>query len=363
MIFNTQNIRDKIIIRADASVQIGTGHVMRCIALAQTWQQRGGDVTFLSHCESEALRQRIIDEGFDFIPVEKFHPDHSDLNQTLNVMKRHALCALRSAPCWLVVDGYHFTQDYHKTIRENGHKLLVIDDLAHLEHYHADIVLNQNIHAPKLNYSCDKDTVQLLGCDYTMLRKEFLKYRNWNRQIPEKAKKILVMMGGSDPDNVTLRVIKILNNLDVSDLEVKVVVGPSNPHKEILKNVTLYAPCHMLCVENARNMPELMVWSDMAVTAAGSTCWELAFMGVPSITVVTFGNQQDVAKGLEMAKIFKTVGWCKAMNNDVLATELLTLMEDKKLREEKIRLGQQLIDGKGTKKIIFALSEQRGLKY
>jgi UDP-2,4-diacetamido-2,4,6-trideoxy-beta-L-altropyranose hydrolase len=363
VISNTQNKCDKIFIRADASVQIGTGHIMRCIALAQTWQEGGGDVTFLSHCENKALRQRIINEGFDFIPVKKFHPDHSDLIQTLNIMKRYAPSTQRSAPCWLVVDGYHFTQNYHKTIRENGYKLLVIDDLAHLEHYHADIVLNQNIHAPKLNYSCDKDTVQLLGCDYIMLRKEFLKYRNWNRQIPEKAKKILVMMGGSDPDNVTLRVIKILNSLDIFDLEVKVVVGPSNPHKKILKNITLSAPCRMLCVENVRNMSKLMVWSDMAVTAAGSTCWELAFMGVPAITIVTVENQQDVAKGLEMVKIFKTVGWCKAMNNDVLATELLTLMEDKKLREEKSRLGLQLIDGKGTKKIIFALSEQHALKY
>ena len=358
-----------LIIRADATTRIGTGHIMRCIALAQAWQDQGGDVTFLSHCDSEALHQRIIDEGFEFIPIEKPHPDPSDLNQTLKYLEGSALCFLRSAPrsmphaLWLVLDGYHFTPDYQKAIRENGYRLLVIDDMAHLDHYQADILLNQNIHASNLHYSCDRDTVKLLGCEYVLLRREFLKYKGWEREIPDKATKILVTLGGADPDNVTLKVIEALNMLNTPDIEVKIVVGPSNPHKELLKNTMLHASCTMLCVENASNMPELMAWSDMAVTAAGSTCWELTFMSVPSITVVTSGNQQDVAKGLEKAGIFKTVGWGKEMNKVVLATELATLVQDKSLREKKSRLGRQLINGKGAKNIVYALTEQRALKH
>ncbi len=347
-----------LIIRADATTRIGTGHIMRCIALAQAWQDRGGDVTFLSHCDSEALRQRIIDEGFDFINIEKPCPDPNDLSFTLDMLSAisHQLSA--TSP-WLALDGYHFTPDYQKVIRENGYKLLVIDDMAHLAHYHADILLNQNIHASSLNYSCDKDTVKLLGCEYVLLRREFLKYKDWKREIPEKAKKILVTMGGADPDNVTLKIIKALNSLNDSDLKVKIIAGPANPNINTLEKELHLSPfnCELLC--GVSNMPELMAWSDMAVTAAGSTCWELAFMGVPSITVVISGNQQDVASGLDRAKIFKTVGLYKKISKDILIMDLTTLMQDKELREKKSRLGRQLIDGKGSKNVVCVLAEQR----
>ena len=146
-------------LRTDGGSRIGTGHVMRCIALAQAWQEQGGNVTFLSHCDSIILRQRIIDEGFDFMPIEKPCPHPDDLTQTLNVLKRHAPCLPRgilaqwntnSIPSrrrlfhwgpmpdalWLALDGYHFTPAYQKAIKQNGYKLLVIDDMAHLDHYH-----------------------------------------------------------------------------------------------------------------------------------------------------------------------------------------------------------------------------------
>jgi spore coat polysaccharide biosynthesis predicted glycosyltransferase SpsG len=196
-------MKQNLIIRADADAHMGTGHIMRCIALAQAWQERGGDVTFLSHCDSEALRKRVIDEGFDFIPIEKPHPDSYDLGHTLKILEQFKIQNSKFKT-WFVIDGYHFTPHYQKAIRENGYKLLVIDDMAHLDHYHADILLNQNIHASSLHYSCDRDTVKLMGCEYVLLRKEFLKYKDCKREIPEKAKKILVTMGGADPDNVTL---------------------------------------------------------------------------------------------------------------------------------------------------------------
>ncbi len=163
-------------LRTDGGPRIGTCHVMRCIALAQAWQEQGGNVTFPSHCDSANLKQRIIDEDFDFINIEKPCPHPDDLTQTLNVLKSHAPCLPR-LPCrwgpsywggilaqwntnsipsgrrlfhwgsmphalWLALDGYHFTSDYQKAIRENGYRLLVIDDMAHLDHYHADILLN-----------------------------------------------------------------------------------------------------------------------------------------------------------------------------------------------------------------------------
>ena len=364
----------KLIIRADANTRIGTGHVMRCIALAQAWQERGGAVIFLSYCDNEALQQRIIDEGFDFIPIEKPHPDPYDLNRTLEILGQFKIQNSKFKT-WVVIDGYHFTPDYQKAIRENGYKLLVIDDMAHLNHYHADILLNQNIHASSLQYSCDRDTVKLLGCEYILLRREFLKYKDWRREIPDKAKKILVTMGGSDPDNVTLKVINALNSLNDPALEVKVVAGPSNPNKEILINAMRHvypveseghstgASCTMCLVQNVKGMSELMAWADVAVSAGGSTCWEMAFMGLPSLIITVADNQAGIAEGLDKASAAIDSGWHENISIKQCVQALKEILQDKNKRSCFSEQGQNLVNGKGRQKIIRAmLAEQIKLR-
>ena len=338
-----------VIIRVDTDARIGTGHVMRCIALAQAWQDQGGDVTFLSCCDSGPLHQRIIEEGFNFVSIEKPHPDPNDLKKTLSILSNS------TNTTWIVVDGYHFTPDYQKAIRENGYRLLVIDDMAHLDHYHADILLNQNIHASSLHYSCDKDTVQFLGKEYAMLRREFLKYRNWKRQISEKAKKILATLGGTDSNNVTLKVIRALNMLSNPDIEVKIVVGPSNPHKELLKNAMLHAPCSMLCVEITRSMPELMAWADVAISAGGSTCWEMAFMGLPSLIITLADNQDGIAEGLGKAGAGIDLGWHENISIKQCSQALKEILQNKNKRSSFSEQGQKLVNGKGCQKVIKAM--------
>jgi UDP-2,4-diacetamido-2,4,6-trideoxy-beta-L-altropyranose hydrolase len=343
-----------LIIRADASVQIGMGHVMRCIALAQVWQDQGGDVTFLSYCDSEALRQRIIDEGFDLIPIEKPHPDPHDLSYTLDVFEQLKTqnSELRT---WVVIDGYHFTPHYHEAIRENGYRLLVIDDMAHLDHYHADILLNQNIHASSLHYSCDRDTVKLLGCEYVLLRKEFLKYKGWRREIPEKAKKILVTMGGADPDNVTLKVIRALNSLNDPYLEVKIVAGPANPNINNLERELYLLPFTFHLLANVSNMPELMAWADVAISAGGSTCWEIAFMGLPSLIITLADNQDGIAEGLGEAGAGIDLGWHENISIKQCTKALKEILQDKNKMSRLSEQGQKLVNGKGSQKVIKAM--------
>jgi UDP-2,4-diacetamido-2,4,6-trideoxy-beta-L-altropyranose hydrolase len=361
-----------LIIRADADTRMGTGHIMRCIALAQAWQDQGGDVTFLCNCESEALRQRIIDEGFNFIPIDKPHPYPYDLNRTLEILGQFKIQNSKFKT-WVVIDGYHFTPDYQKAIRENGYKLLVIDDIAHLDHYQADILLNQNIYASSLHYSCDRDTIKLLGCEYVLLRREFLKYKNWKREIPDKAKKILVTMGGSDPDNITLRVIRALNSLKDPALEVKIVAGPSNPNKEILINAMRHvypveseghstgAPCPMLCVENASNMPGLMAWADMAVSAGGSTCWELAFMGLPSLIIAVADNQAGIAEWLNKACASINLGRHDKVSTDHIAGVLSSFVQSSDKRRNMSQIGMSLVDGMGATRVVKEMQQQENM--
>jgi len=346
-----------LFIRADANTKIGTGHIMRCIALAQAWQDRGGDAIFLSNCESEVLHQRIVDEGFDFIYVEKSHPDPYDLGQTLEIVKQFKIQNSKFKT-WLVLDGYHFTPDYQTAIRENGYKLMVIDDMNHLQYYHANILLNQNINnASSLPYFCDRDTVKRLGCEYVLLRREFLKYKDWKRKIPDKAKKILVTMGGADPDNVTLKVIEAVKLLSDPSLEVKVLIGPSNPHVSELRNVMRHASCAMLCVENAYNMPELMAWADIAISAGGSTCWEMAFMGLPTILIVTADNQEGIAAGLDEMGAANSLGWFSEVSVLNISRSLNCICQDHRMREMMSLRGNKLIDGNGTSRVINVMKD------
>lgn len=338
-------------IRADADSKIGTGHIMRCIALGQAWQDRGGKVAFLSHCESEVLHHRILDEGFEFVPIDKPHPDPQDLKQVFKQLETRN----SELETWLVLDGYHFTQDYQKAIRNGKVHLLVIDDTNHLSHYHADILLNQNIHATKLAYHCGEDTTLLLGTRYLLLRREFLKYKDWKRGMSDRAKKIMVTFGGSDPDNVTLKVIKALNSLGDPTLEVKIVAGPANTNISSLEKEIHHSPFAIHLLSSPSNMPELMTWADIAISAGGSTCWELAFMGLPNIITVIADNQRGIAEELGNEGAVINCGWHEDITLKQYVQTLKEIVQDKGKRSSLAEQGKKLVDGNGARRIIRAM--------
>ena len=339
-----------LIIRADANAHIGTGHLMRCLALAQTWKDCGGEVAFITTCQSTALLQRLSDEGFQIVTVEQSYPDLADWETTSQVLIEHP-------DAWVVLDGYHFGESYQQRVKEAGHRLLVIDDMAHLEHYYADIVLNQNLHAEQLHYCCEPYTQLLLGTQYVLLRREFLKWQSWQREIPKVARKLLVTLGGGDPDNVTLKVIRALEQVDVDELEAVVVVGASNPHFRELQSAICNLRSAIRLVQNVTNMPGLMAWADVAVSAGGSTCWEMAFMGLCSLILVTAENQRAVAAGLHERGVAVSLGWWEKVRDQEVAELLASLTEDATKSAEMSQLGRQLIDGQGLKRILAVMEE------
>lgn len=339
-------------IRADAGSKIGIGHVMRCIALAQAWQDQGGGVTFISHCETEQLRQKIKHEGFHLIPVERAFPDSVDLESTLQILKKIQKFEPED---WFVLDGYHFTTDYQKAIYEAGVNLLVIDDMNHLSSYVADIILNQNSHAQHLMYNCDKSTTLLKGTSYMFLRREFLKYRIVNRVIPRLAKKILVSLGGSDPDNVTLKIIESIQHMNEKGLVTNVVVGPASKHKERLRSVLESSgqAFHMLI--NPPNMVDLMADADLAISAGGGTYWELAYMGVPCIMFILAENQRCGAEELARSGAVMNLGWPNLLSCNDIAMAINSMIISKNKREEMSKKGQAMIDGNGASLTINAM--------
>lgn len=350
----------RLIVRADASTQIGAGHIMRCLALAQAWQDNGGRVVFLSHCENEAWRRRITAEGCDLIHMENSHPHPEDLRRTLECLECAALDTMPGASGWVVVDGYHFGATYQEALKQAGARLLCLDDYGHAAHYSADLVLNQNISANEELYrNREFYTRLLLGPRYALLRREFRLWRGWSRTIPEVARKVLVTMGGTDPANVTLKVVEALKAIGDPQLEVRIVVGSGNPNLEVLESALLSAPCPMRLLKDVTDMPALMAWADLAVSAGGSTCWELAFMGLPPITITFADNQQPVADMLNKRGMVINLGGHESVTPGQLAETLASALHSRDKRMMMSAAGQALVDGEGADRVCKLMKDSR----
>jgi len=338
--------KSSLVIRADADAHIGTGHLMRCLALAQVLKDSGGKVIFVTACQHEGLIQRLQDEGFDLHLLDHPYPDHGDWDYTKTILTAYP-------DAWVVVDGYHFDEIYQQQVKKTGHKLLVIDDMAHLKHYYADIVLNQNLHAGQLHYSCEPYTRLLFGTRYVLLRGEFFAWRGWKREIPEVAQRVLVTLGGGDPENHTLKVIQALQKVDIPGLEVTVVIGISNPHADVLEVASMQSRVPIRLIHDAKNMPELMAWADLAVSASGITSWELAFMGLPSLVLVLANNQHPIAQRMEELGAIINLGRPEDISNAFVAQTIKQFIISGEQRKKITRRAQKVVDGYGCARVMM----------
>lgn len=339
---------ERILIRADGSTQIGTGHVMRCLALAQGWQRGGGQAIFVQAHSTPALENRLRLEGIEMMRVKVVPGSEEDAAQT-------AQQARACEAAWVVADGYRFGDRWQRQIKAAGLRLLLLDDHAHAEYYSADMVLNQNLNADASLYAAREPYTQLLlGTRYAQIRREFLAWADAPREFPPVARSVLVTLGGSDPKNVTSKVLEALIRLP--DLNGTVVVGGSNPHyDQLAASASRHGPRIRLERDSSR-MAELMAQADFAVAAAGSTTWEMAFMGLPGLLIVVADNQRQPAKDLAEAGLFANLGEPESLMVEQLADHLSRLARDPGLRRTMSRKARVLVDGLGPERVSQALS-------
>lgn len=333
-----------MLIRADASVGIGTGHVMRCLALAQAWRDRGGSVEFTARALPEALEKRLESEGIRCLRLSEPTGGAGDARHTAEFVAA-------SGAAWAVVDGYRFGATYRRTLRQSGVRLLFFEDVCG-ERSQADAVLNPGVHTDSGTApGVDERPRLLLGASYAPLRREFRAFRGWTRPLESPAKRILVTLGGSDPGNATSLVLGAVGRLKAGGLQIRAVVGPANPHRAALEREVRGAPCDIRLEDPSVGMPELMAWADLAITAAGSTCWELAFMGVPMVTVVLAENQRLIDQSLSASGAAVSVGRLEDLEPHVLAGVVEALISSDGDRLRMSRRGRALVDGLGAERV------------
>lgn len=293
----------KIVFRTDSALQIGSGHVMRCLTLADELRQRGADILFVCREHTGNLISLIESKGYPVVRLPKaeieFIPLPEDVAHAawLGVSWQQDAVETVNAiagdkPDWIIIDHYAIDRRWEQMIRPHVGKIMMIDDLADRPH-DCDLLLDQNLYqAMETRYvglvpePCHK----LLGPKYALLRPEFAAARKILRQRDGQIRRVLVFFGGVDPTNETEKALLALAGIGERKFAIDVVVGVSNPNKEKIFEACLkMSSTTFHCQVN--NMAELIANADLALAAGGSTMWERCFLKVPAIVCITADNQ------------------------------------------------------------------------
>ncbi|MEX0716125.1 MAG: UDP-2,4-diacetamido-2,4,6-trideoxy-beta-L-altropyranose hydrolase [Planctomycetaceae bacterium] len=337
--------KTSLLIRADAGTRMGTGHVMRCLALAQAWQDAGGIAVLASAELPDALAERCRSENVQVVAIDAAAGSADGANRTCEL-------AREIGANWIVLDGYQFPAEFRAAIKSAGLSLLWIDDLGTDEPPHADIILNQNLHADESLYPRRRESTKpLLGPRYALLRREFRPWRDWSRPASSTTRKLLVTLGGSDPDDHTTRVLEALREVPLTEWQVEVVLGPGNPHRDSLLAAAERCPFPVRILERVRDMSRLMREADAAIAACGSTCWELLFFDVPTAAVAIADNQLPSANRLADQKLMTIIG----ARRDDLAGELREFFTNLPTKAGSTTNRPRLVDGRGAQRAVRAL--------
>lgn len=367
----------KVIFRADASLQIGTGHVMRCLTLADALAAQGAECQFICREHHGNLIEQIRNKGHiaHALPIQppvgasslaieptaaKHEPAHS---QWLGATQEQdaADCALILAevkPDWLIVDHYALDAHWENQLKPYYRQLLVIDDLADRPHQ-CDLLLDQTFGRNGEDYRAlvPASCRLLCGSQYALLRPEFAALRAYSlqRRANPQLRQLLITMGGVDKDNATGQVLEALRGcLLPAQCQITVVMGATAPWLTEVSRQAQSMPWPTKVMGGVSDMARLMADSDMAIGAAGATSWERCCLGLPTIMLVLAGNQHKVAQGLELAGAVQVLKDPQEIL-DRLPVLLNGLLSSPSLQAEMCEAAARIADGRGVATVILNL--------
>lgn len=327
----------RVLIRTDASVPIGSGHLMRCITLADQLCSAGIEVTFACYDDLDGSAAQILDNRYRIIRLDEPQPDtlpggSADL---------------------LIVDHYGIDHIWHQAMRPFVKHLMVIDDLANRP-LNCDLLLNQNIHASAATYRplVPEHCITLLGPRYTLLRPEFCHLAP-HTQTRSSLKRLLLCFGGSDPCHLTETALKELAD---SPMMIDVVIGAGNNRNRAIKTL-----CHAnqkrwtLHVQTTA-MATLMAHADLAIGAGGSSHWERCLLGLPALVVTVADNQVESTRLLHEQGACQWLGNADDLRAGTIRHAVEQLMHNPQRLQQMSRIATEVVpqDG-GTPKIVKAI--------
>jgi UDP-2,4-diacetamido-2,4,6-trideoxy-beta-L-altropyranose hydrolase len=362
-----------IAFRADASLEIGTGHVMRCLSVADRLRELGHHSIFLCRELPGDLRQAVRVAGHELFSLPA--PKSEDMDRAKANPVRHGLwlatdlttdarqCATALAGRHidaLVVDHYALHSSWETAARSWATRIAVIDDLADRDH-DCDLLLDQNLRAGQEQAHrahLPNRALLLLGPRYALLRQEFAEKKAAVAERQGGLHRLLVFMGGADPGNETSKAIEAVLASGLA-LEVDVVLGGSNPHKENIRQQLVGRPAFRLH-ENISYMARLMAEADLGLGCGGATTWERCCLGLPSLLIAVAFNQEEVSRMADLVRVAVYLGPAAEVGAEKIAGALRSLAEKPGLLREISTNCLQLVDGRGVERFVSALLESPG---
>lgn len=319
----------KIVFRVDASVEIGIGHLMRCLTLARQLKLHGMKCSFICSDAPGNMNAYIRDYGFHVDSIPQKTVESGWLNEAADVLASIQQMSADGCMDMMVIDHYQLDAKFEKAMRVCAKKIMVIDDLANRTH-DCDILLDQNYYRDQETRYANLVPIHcnmLLGPSHVLLREEFHACRSTLRKRDGTVRKVLIFFGGSDTTNQTARVLVEMNDARFSDLQFDIVVGQSNPHIEQIKK---------LCNSNVRfhlhiqtnKMAELIAEADVGIGAGGASIWERCYLGLPTITVVFADNQTKTTEDVATLGALDYLGHVNDLPPQAYAKALADLMEN-----------------------------------
>ena len=341
-----KNDKKIIFIRVDSSTKIGYGHLIRCLALADTLK-KSFKINFICTNLNGNLISQICKKKFE---VFRFNTKSQRINvkkdaeKTISIIKKH-----RNKKSLLILDSYILSQEWENRVKPYVKRLIVIDDLMDRKHS-CDLIIDQNLHTQMNSLytkSVPKNCIKLLGPDYAILRNQFIAQRKYAKIRSLPIKNILVSFGGTDNENHTLHALTSLKKLN-SDVNVNVVTGTANIGKKIIKNFCK-KNFNYNYFEQVENMVKLMQVADLCIGSSGTTTWERCCVGLPAIAIVTSNDQKDIASAVSKNKCIINLGKIKKSDN-VNYVRLMKNLKNSELQNMS-RNCMKLVDGKGAARI------------
>lgn len=315
---------------------------MRCLALAQAWQDRGGTAGLIA-CELPAnLADRLTSEGLAVTTIAAFPGSPEDAAASIRQ-------ARQTGAEWVVIDGDRFREAFLEHVQDAGLRALLIDDFADRDFFPVELIVNPNPGTdPEAYRARPANAGILVGSHYSLLRREF---REGARERSGRdGIRVLISLGGSDPENLTPRIAAALASR--ADLQLTLVAGPGNPAADQLRQFN--AP-KVRVADDVKNMAELMGDADIAVIAAGGTLWELLATGCAVLSYARNAVQRSVVRLLARDGVIIDMGDTARFDPETLALEVKRLSASQTARERMAELGRNLIDGAGAARVVDAM--------
>jgi UDP-2,4-diacetamido-2,4,6-trideoxy-beta-L-altropyranose hydrolase len=325
------------VFRVDASVEIGGGHVRRCLVLAKALLQDGWSVHFASGGETADAVPSLRGSAIQMIPIDETPNVAAGLSDAMP-----AGCDL------LVVDHYGLDERFERSCRPWARRILLVDDVADRRH-DCDVLVDQTPGRRAVDYRrlVPPDCSILTGSDYALLDQRFRMARAKARRRNSAVRRILVSFGATDPKGATVLALAALQRAKLA-IPVDVIIGSANPHRaEVRAAADRLVPSAVVYVE-IDDMASLIERTDLAIGAGGVSALERCCLGVPSILVVVAENQRGTAEALAKAGAALVVEEAKLRDSDAFADAIRALAQDTVRRAAMSVAAAQVTDGLGT---------------